>query len=329
MASSSDALATRALHEGCRRRRSRCWAETTYTHRSLAAFVKAGLPAGWTVAPPPAGCVAPSGYPEVNDGAAQACLRAHLGVSEEEMSNAVLEDMMNGHCETVAVALSAAVVAAVHAARQGSQEGKDGKKGKKGKKGAGGKAALAAGHAALAADIQAASVEGQVAILFDAEARGIAHRLTGDSFKRRRAMWGPLMGPVSAESTCWPPLVPRAGRAGGAGSSGPSSCLAGLCAGFAATQERLGAAARLAETGGHGGGGEGGGSSGGGDISGVGGNGDCGDGGGNGGSGSSGAAGGGGRGGGGGGSGGSTTHSPAVVTLPLYVMNYIWGKATA
>ena len=292
MASSSDALATRALHEGCRRRRSRCWAETTYTHRSLAAFVKAGLPAGWTVALPPAGCVAPSGYPEVNDGAAQACLRAHLGVSEEEMSNAVLEDMMNGHCETVAVALSAAVVAAVHAARQGSQDGKDGKKGKKG---AGGKAALAAGHAALAADIQAASVEGQVAILFDAEARGIAHRLTGDSFKRRRAMWGPLMGPVSAESTCWPPLVPRAGRAGGAGSSGPSSCLAGLCAGFAATQERLGAAARLAETGGHGGGGEGGGSSGGG----AGGE-------------------------GGGGSGGSTTHSPAVVTLPLYVMNYIW-----
>ena len=183
------------------RKRRRCSVQTCYTHTNLADFVRASLPGGWRVAVPcapgaGAEAEAPSAFPRSSGARSQAALRRFLGGG----SAAEHEDMLEGHCETVAVALTARVaraLAALPAVRDG-----DDSVGGGGSGGGGGGAqqAAAAGGGAgwwdpdaargersgervlaevsdtLVAELRGATLAGQVALLFAAEKRAAAAR---------------------------------------------------------------------------------------------------------------------------------------------------------
>ena len=222
------------------RKRRRCSVQTCYTHVNLADFVRASLPDGWSVAVPCAPAAgaeaeAPSAFPRSSGARSQAALRRFLsrdcprrasdggsrsgraGSSSSSGgggSAAELQDKLEGHCETVAVALTARVaraLAALPAARDGndSDDG-DGGGGDGGGGGGGGtqRAAAAGGGArrrephsgpnlhlargersggqrsgervlaeaaaALVAELREATLAGQVALLFAAEKRAAA-----------------------------------------------------------------------------------------------------------------------------------------------------------
>jgi hypothetical protein len=96
----------------------------------------------------------------------------------KELSQLMSEDMINGHCETCAIALSAAVVTALH----GGSKGRD---------------AMLIGYNSLHNTLRQSSISQQIETLFAAERRSL---LASDT-NRQFLMWQPLLG---VASKCWP-----------------------------------------------------------------------------------------------------------------------------
>jgi hypothetical protein len=170
----SSPLASQALTEAVSRCRRRCWAETEHDHTNLERFVLESIPSGWTVIGPPTGVIVPSGFPEKNEAREQQALQSIL--LPNKLPQPLLEDMLNGHCETCAVVLSEHV-------------------GKALSRGFRGRDALLSGYASLANKLQQSSVAAQVQTLFGPEARGLlTARTAGDATARQFSMWQPLLG---------------------------------------------------------------------------------------------------------------------------------------
>lgn len=142
--------------------RERCVSETTYNHDSLITYVSAALPEGWEVAGPPHGTDelpdAPSGFPLAADKKTCAALKKFLisqGVNKKRFAGVDkidVEDMINGHCESVAVALTQSVLESLSTAADGA-------------------AALESGFSGLVQTLRGAKLEKQVELLFDSRAR--------------------------------------------------------------------------------------------------------------------------------------------------------------
>eukprot|EP00040_Diaphanoeca_grandis_P019289 m.101792 g.101792 ORF g.101792 m.101792 type:complete len:318 (-) comp27351_c0_seq1:11-964(-) len=88
------------------RRRRRCTHTTVFNHDNLCKEIHLALP-DWMVIAPPEGVTAPSGFPLENSLEAQEALRDFLPPTNETRD---YEDMLEGHCETVAAALSLTLV---------------------------------------------------------------------------------------------------------------------------------------------------------------------------------------------------------------------------
>lgn len=104
---------------------------TTYNHRNLCAYVRHALPPGWSLYGPGASCpgpvppAAPTQFPPENDEEARVALAAYFagagGVAEDRVRAMNLEDQLNGHCETVAVALTEHVLQEVRSGTPASK----------------------------------------------------------------------------------------------------------------------------------------------------------------------------------------------------------------
>jgi hypothetical protein len=100
------------------RTRQRCAVQTTYTHKNLASFVQASCPNGWKVHAPEEGMPAISHFPEENNSEVQKALQEEF--KGTTLENADFEDMLNGHCEDVAITLARHMVLTIKDGYNGS-----------------------------------------------------------------------------------------------------------------------------------------------------------------------------------------------------------------
>ena len=149
--------------------------------------------------------VAPSTYPEVVDAETLQALQDFLSPppsssssssSTPHLSDAALEDLLCGHCETCAIALASSVLANLSLPD-----------------------ALQRGYSSLASSLESlsSSPAQQIALLFEAEKRAVmqdaaaaakeeeeeeSEEAAHPSNRRQRLMWSPLLGPSA--SSQWP-----------------------------------------------------------------------------------------------------------------------------
>jgi hypothetical protein len=187
------------------RRRARCEFETTYSHASLANWLRAcALPEGWSVVEPRVTSVsAPlaevvSAFP-IGSGRNKRPTAAQLAQLATFLAVPVAEakDILAGHCETVAFLLAARTADAV---RQGSR------------------APATDAMAALVTELRTISWGAQVALVFDAE-----HRARASSIPNRTAaVWAPLIDGTFANTLSDTSIEPTGSRAWCAGCPGAS-----------------------------------------------------------------------------------------------------------
>jgi hypothetical protein len=201
-----------------------------YHHDNLQEYIRQALPPGWTVVLPPATAdvgKAPSEFPEVVSESACTALAEHLQLPADaaQLSPAELADMLNGHCETVAVTLAEHVV---------GQIGKGGSTRSSYSPGAAA-AALAAGYRELTESLQLLNASAQIRLLFDAEKRGLlqhlsssskcgsGNQLPSDGRGRQHSMWSSVL---QCASPLFPPGLKDPERSMLAGTESASSRIA-------------------------------------------------------------------------------------------------------
>ena len=235
MASKEGSLAAMAdmdalLRRSCRGR-ERCIYETCFSHDNLAAWLESHvLPSGWDVVRPPAGSMGPGQHwpedtgPEAQDLLRDLFAKTHQVPDAASLSGDGLERLMNGHCETVAVALTREVLSQLSGGAEPA-------------------AALRQAYGGIAKELTAAPEKRerlvqQMKTLFEAEGRG------------RKAAAGAAAGAASSSSSSnsnsssnssgyerqiemWRPLVGLGSDVWGSRDGvGKHDYLAAFCAGF-------------------------------------------------------------------------------------------------
>jgi hypothetical protein len=211
------------------RRRERCAVATEYTHANLLVFLETLLP-GYCIYAPAPGTLGISSYPAASEDAdAHTRELQYLASFLGGIPVAEAKDQYEGHCETLAVAFTRAVMEVLHSAPAGDPA-----------------SVLHAAFAVARAQLDALpSWEAQVALLFEAEARARRDGAQQDAAARKGrtlAMWEPLL----------PPRGGGGGGSGGGGGGGGGAAIgtvARSAAAFLAGAPELGA--RLAEAAAH------------------------------------------------------------------------------